>query len=87
MIFPCKINIFLDLKVMLYCIWKVRLRMSEYKAPKKGAVARLRELYKQKREQKRSPEVIEEIKEMFKRKEPKPAPKKIARDDRDLESP
>ena len=47
--------------------------MSEYKAPKPGAVARLRELYKEKREQKRSPEVLKEIKEMFKRKEPKSA--------------
>ena len=45
--------------------------MKKYKAPKKGDVARLRELYKEKRKQKRSPEVLEEIKEMFRCKEQK----------------
>lgn len=45
--------------------------MKKYKAPKKGAVARLRELYKEKRKQKRSSEVLEKIKEMFRCKEQK----------------
>jgi len=62
--------------------------MSEYKVPKKGAVARLRELYKQKRQQQRTPQELEELREVFKRKEPKSSPKKkIARGSRDLESP
>ena len=61
--------------------------MKENKVPKENGVARLRELYKEKREKKRSPAVLEEIKEMFKRKEPKRSPKKIARGNRDLESP
>ena len=43
--------------------------MMKYKAPKVGAVARLRELYKEKRKQKRSPEVLEEIKGMLRCKE------------------
>ena len=43
--------------------------MKKYKAPKKGAVARPRELYKEKRGQKRSPKVLEEITAIFKCKE------------------
>lgn len=61
--------------------------MSEYKVPKKGAVARLRELYKQKRQQQRTPQELEELREVFKKKEPASPKKKIARGDRDLESP
>jgi hypothetical protein len=62
--------------------------MSEYKVPKKGAVARLRELYKQKRQQQRTPQELDELREVFKKKDSEPSSKKkIARGDRDLESP
>lgn len=60
--------------------------MSEYKIPKKSAVEKLRELYEEKRSRKRSPEVLEEMKEMFKKKQPSSDQKKIARSNNDLES-
>lgn len=61
---------------------------SKYKTPKEGSVARLRKIYEEKRGQKRSPQDIEEMKEVFKKKNTKDTPpKKIARGGRDLESP
>lgn len=60
---------------------------TKYKTPKEGAVARLRKIWEDKRSQKRSPQDIEEMKEVFKKKNSKNTPKKIASGDRDLESP
>lgn len=62
--------------------------MTKLNVPKKGAVARLRKLYNERREKPLTPEQLEEMKDVFKKKDSteKPA-KKIARGDRDMESP
>ena len=57
--------------------------------PKKGAVARLRELYHQRREQPLSQEEKKRLREVFKKKKPAAVekPKKSAQSRRDLELP
>ena len=61
---------------------------TKYKVPQEGAVSRLRKLREEKRNQKRTPQDIEEMKEVFKKKNDKATPsKKIARSNQDLESP
>lgn len=62
--------------------------MTNPKVPKKGAVARLRKLYNERREKPLTPAQLEEMKDVFGKKNSTEKPtKKIARGDRDLESP
>ncbi len=61
--------------------------MTKLNIPKKGAVARLRKLYNERREKPRTPAQLEEMKEVFKKKDSTENPvKKIARGSNDLES-
>ena len=60
------------------------------KTPNKGAVARLRELYFERRKRPLSPEEKKRLQETFKKKSPEAIPekpKKSARQKRDLELP
>lgn len=62
--------------------------MTNLKVPKKGAVARLRKLYNERREKPLTPAQLEEMKDVFGKKNSNEKPaKKIARGDHDLESP